>query len=439
MSSRLGYFLMNKASGGRNWSADEVAYRNAHLKRLNPGAMLFLDDDGEGLQTKALLPDCAVVGRKWRADEGDLWKTFTPRQCLDLYKDTPKGIIRNVLNEPLVDVNDFSRFATWCAEVMDLFGNAGIPIALPNWGEGNPALDHFDLLEPLWKAFDKWHDLHSYTTHEYGSHYGLLFNQSTNHDMYPWRIGRFERFTVPYLQEHGHKIPNVIVTEFGCDSAHDGTAFRGWKTCWNETQYFAEIKAAIEAVYNKPYYKGLCMFSWGNTGQPNTESDWITFDVSEAKGLHQSLETLNTAPQPPSAPFDYGALLKAQINLLTPNIDFVYLRPMPSTDNSPLIQVRDGDEVEWSVNGNIIGQYSWHQVNHKPSGKSGFMAKTDKFEVIPITIPIPPILPPETSKKAILDTIAAMENNLIGIIGEAEDMHITLQKLRAQVDGTTTS
>lgn len=314
MNSKVGYQFHSKATYNRNWSADEVAYRDAHVRRLNPGSVLFLDDDGAGLQTKAALPDCAVVGRKWRPDEGELWKKISPQQCFDLYKDTPRGIIRNVMNEPSGELENMPKIAQWCAEVMDLFGNAGIPIVTPNWGEGNPQLDHFDLLEPLWKAFDKWHNLHYYGIHEYGSHLGLLYNTSSKFDMYPWRIGRFERFSVPYLQARNHKVPNVIVTEFGCDSAHDGTSFRGWKTCWNETQYFLEMKAAVEKVYSAPHYKGLCIFSWGNTGQQNTESDWITFDVSDATSLHKSLETLNAgAPTPPEPPQPGSVIDKAAL------------------------------------------------------------------------------------------------------------------------------
>lgn len=302
MTNKLGYGVQNKMTYGRNWSTDEETYHFDHLKRSQPGAMLYLDDDGKALKTKGLLPDCAVVGRLWRSDEGKLFEVMTPQQCFDAYKSTPKGVIRNILNEP-GGYGDLKRIAHWCAQVMDLFGNAGIPIVAPNWGEGNPDVDRLADLEELWVAFDKWHDLHYYGTHEYGSHLGMLYNVAGKFDMTPWRVGRFESFIVPYLQKHGHKVPNVIVTEYGCDSAHDGTSFRGWTTCWDEARYFTELSAPIGRFYNAPHYKGLCIFSWGNTGQKDTQEDWITFDVSGAKGLHKLIETLNIpTPKPVTKP-----------------------------------------------------------------------------------------------------------------------------------------
>lgn len=344
MANKVGYQVHSKMTYGRNWSADEDTNFQAHLDRLNPSAMLFLDDDGKALRTKGKFPDCAVVGRLYRSDipEGELWLKRSPQQVFDDYKNTPKGIIRNILNEPS-GYGDLRGLAVFCAEVMDLFGNAGIPIATPNFGEGNPDVDRLPELEPLWVAFDKWHDLHYYATHEYGTYRGMLFNEAGKWDVFPWRVGRFETFIVPYLQKVGHKIPRVILTEFGIDSAHDGTDKRGWKTAWDETRYAGEITAAIERVYKAPHYVGLCLFSWGNTGQKDTESDWISFDVSEAKTLHARLESMNItappvtppAPQFPAFPsdFDERALTGDFRIMASPALN---VRSLP-TQNSALV------------------------------------------------------------------------------------------------------
>lgn len=306
MKSKIGYNCHNRMTYRRDWSAEEETYHFAHLERLQPGAMVYMDDNGRALRCKALLPDCAVVVRSHRADDGKLHETLTPQKCFDLYKDTPKGLIRYIMNEP-GGYGDLRELAHWLAQVCDLYGNAGIPIAVPGFGEGHPDVDHLDYLEELWSALDKWHELHYYQTHEYGTWRGMLFNAGGTYDVFPWRIGRFETFVLPYLQKHGHKTPKVIVTEFGCDSAHDGTPKRGWTTAWSEAQYFAESMKAIEKIYSAPHYVGLCYFSWGNTGQQFTESDWSTFDLSNAKVFHSLAEdyaakVITPTPEPLPVP-----------------------------------------------------------------------------------------------------------------------------------------
>lgn len=289
--NKIGYHYQNLMTYQRAYSAEEEQALFDHFARIRPGASLFLDNEGRAVRAKQLVPECAVVVRSYRNqnDEGKLFQTLTPQQCFELYKNTPKGLIRNILNEP-DGYGDLKALAHWLAQVMDLFGNAGIPIAVPNFGEGHPDVDRLADLEELWKALDKWHSLHSYSTHEYGSHLGMTFNVGGKFDMFPWRVGRFETFIVPWLLKHGHKIPNVIITEFGCDSAHDGTDKRGWKTCWSEKQYFDEIQGAIAKVYYQPHYAGLCLFSYGNTGRQFTENDWVTFDLSQAADFKKLLE-----------------------------------------------------------------------------------------------------------------------------------------------------
>lgn len=294
--NKLGYHYQNLMTYQRAYSAAEEQHQFDHLKAIQPGAALFLDNDGRAQRAKAVAPNCAVVVRAYRNqnDEGKFFETLTPQQTFDLYKDTPKGLIRNIMNEP-GGYGDLKKIAHWWAETADLFGNAGIPIVGPNWGEGNPDVDRLADLEEMWDSFDKWHDLHYYGIHEYGSHDGMLYNVGGKFDMFPWRVGRFELFTLPYMQKHGHTTPNVIVTEFGCDSAHDSTAYRGWKTCWTEQQYFDQLQATIDKIYGEVHYVGLCLFSYGNTGRQFTESDWVTFDLSQANDFQHLLEAKESA------------------------------------------------------------------------------------------------------------------------------------------------
>lgn len=300
---KVGYQYHNTLTYQRGYSAEEEQHLFDHFAKIQPGAALFLDNEGRAVRAKQLVPGCAVVVRSYRDDvkEGELWKKLSPQQVFNDYKNTPKGLIRNILNEP-DGYGDLKALAHWCSEVMDLFGNAGIPIVLPNFGEGHPDVDRLADLEELWRAFDKWHSLHYHGTHEYGSHLGMLHNTGGQFDMFPWRVGRFETFVMTYLQKNGHKVPGVILTEFGCDSAHDSTNYRGWKTCWVDKQYFGEIQAAIGKVYNQPHYVGLCLFSWGNSGRQFTESDWATFDLAGASEFQALLEAYAGTQAKPVAP-----------------------------------------------------------------------------------------------------------------------------------------
>lgn len=311
-ANKLTYNIQSRMHPQRGYSAEEETYLFDHLKRLNPPAVLFMDNQSRALHTKQMLPGCSVVVRNWRADDGAFHNNTTPQAFFELYKNTPKNLILNVLNEPS-GYGDLKKLAHWCAQIMDLFGHAGIAVILPNFGEGHPDVDRLADLEELWSALDKWHDLHYWGSHEYGTWRGMIFNESGKFDVFPWRIGRFEQFIVPYLKAHGHEIPNVILTEFGCDSAHDGTDKRGWRSIWNEQQYLDQLILAVNKVYNQPHYVGLCLYCYGNTGKDFTESDWRSFDLSDAKGFHALLEAnAHTAPpvvtipppviMPPDAP-----------------------------------------------------------------------------------------------------------------------------------------
>lgn len=346
MAHKVGYQYHNLLTYQRGYSAAEEQHLFDHFARVQPGASLFLDNEGRAIRAHQLVPGCAVVVRSWRDDEGGLYDKLSPEQTFELYKNTPKGIIRNLLNEP-DGYGNLRKIATWCARVMDLFGAAGIPVVVPNFGEGHPDVDRLAELEELWAAFNRWHGLHYYGCHEYGTYRGMLFNEAGKWDVFPWRVGRFETFVVPYLQRAGHQVPNVILTEFGCDSAHDGTDKRGWKTHWTQKQYFDEIQAAVQKIYAKSHYTGLCLFSYGNTGRQFSESDWATFDVAEASEFQQLMEgaappasnpppvvvqpTPAPAPKPIGLPvFPTSFALRARDGLLSSTVPILNIRELPT-------------------------------------------------------------------------------------------------------------
>lgn len=334
---KIGYNIHNRMHPQRQYSAQEKKYLLDHLVKLQPATVLMMDDDDWAREIKRELPNCAVVIRFYDDSDGGFHlpsdgkgRRLSPQQFYDEYaKRTHGGLILNVLNEPNgYDEKDkphstaLRPLASWMAQTMDLFGKAGIPIAGPNFGEGHPNVDHLDRLDELWDAFKIWGDLHYYSIHEYGTWRGMLFNEGGNWDVYPWRVGRFEQFTVPYLAGRGQAVPRVIVTEWGIDSAHDSTGKRGWRDQFSEIEYFGQMIPALEKVYASPHYVGVCTYCYGNTGQDFTPSDWRSFDVSPAYTLHQALESYSMGlrtlvPKPEGATMPIKVVLKSKQPLHT--------------------------------------------------------------------------------------------------------------------------
>ncbi len=299
MVSRIGYNVHSTTGGvQRGWSDKELAYFFDHIQRLKPSTLLFLDQREWALEAHHLLPDCRVVFRRYfnrdNIDEGNMWMNQSAQWHLDNFaRDAEGGLALNIWNEPVPGTDSARTLAEHYAAVMDAFGALQIPIVGPNFGVGFPNENWVNLLEPMWQAFDRWHNLHDYGIHEYGTHRGMIFFEPSHpFNVFPYRVGRQTDFcTVPYLTTRNHIIPNMIFTEWGVDSAFDGTTFRGWRTCWDENQYAQELIAADRKISGgHPYIRGFCIFSYGDTGHLHTSDDWSTFNVIDAFTLHQKLE-----------------------------------------------------------------------------------------------------------------------------------------------------
>lgn len=299
MVSRIGYNVHSTTGGvQRGWSDKELAYFFDHIQRLKPTALLFLDNREWALEAHRLLPDCRVIFRRYYnrdgTDEGNMWMRESAGWHVDRFaRDAEGGLALNIWNEPVPGNDSARRFAEQYASVMDAFGALQIPIVGPNFSVGFPNENWVNQLEPMWQAFDRWHELHDFGIHEYGTHRGMLFFEP-NHpfNVFPYRVGRQTDFcTVPYLTSHQHVIPRMTFTEWGADSAFDGTTFRGWRTCWDENRYAQElIEADRKIAGGHPYIRGYCIFSYGDTGHLHTSEDWSSFNVIDAFTLHQKLE-----------------------------------------------------------------------------------------------------------------------------------------------------
>lgn len=283
--SRIGYHVHNLMTYGRPWSAEEKTHFIQHVERLQPTTLLFLGDPGFARDIKRRLPNCAVVYRHYRPDDAGLVKTMTPQQAYDEFAPyAAGGLILNILNEPSGYVpQDNPRWlfqlADWCADVMRLFDRDAIPIVVPNWGTGHPDDARFNELETLWQAFAEM-PRHYYGLHEYWSWRGIELGNG--------RVGRY-LWWVDYMQHRGHPLPRVIVTEWGIDSALDGTPQRGYKDSRTGKLYAQESIEAIK-VYILEVVVGTNTFAYGNTGRQYFADDWTTFDMSADKDYQETLE-----------------------------------------------------------------------------------------------------------------------------------------------------
>lgn len=295
MNSLHGYNAHDKTTGGREWSAEEQAVFWRHFETIRPTTSLFLNRRDRALEAKRRVPECKVVFRQYIEEdnktvtEGNLWDKRSIQWHVNKFAPMGgDGLILNMWNEPHPPLEMLEPFARKYADLMDTFGALNIPIVGPNFGEGEPNETEtiLERLEPLWDAFDRWHDVHPYGAHEYGSHYGMLFEQPGNpYSVVPWRIGRYVELIVPWLENHGHKIPRVIFTEYGSDDAHDGQQNkRGYRNYWGGRQYAQGVIPSI-VRFKRYFVIGYCLYSEGDT------NNWPDFNVMGDTDYHSEIET----------------------------------------------------------------------------------------------------------------------------------------------------
>lgn len=348
MAIKIGLNLHPALQGGngkpRAYSAAEKSKRDGIIDRLQSTGNLFMDDPDTARACKKRHPGMIVVHRKYASDDGQFYKQH-PQAFYDAYARYGEGgLVVQALNEPTGygsqgSPEDLEKIAEWCARVMDLFGHAGYALALPNFGEGHPHEVRLGELAALWEGLKKWKDLHFYASHEYGTWRGMTYDDPENKaDVYPWRVGRF-KFIADYCEKNHGFIPNMLITEWGIDSAHDGQPFRGWRTTGRTgKQYAQELIAALKKAYHFAYIKALMTYSMGNTGERHTESDWWSFDVWNADDFFDELEVeSNAAPAPepppiyPPLPFGSDPRFKKWVN---ESGDNYRIRPYPSLQHA---------------------------------------------------------------------------------------------------------
>ncbi len=296
MTSLLGYWAHNKTDAGsgqlRGWSDKEIAAFFDHFVRIGSTAMLFHEVREWAVEAHKRLPTCHVSYRhyldpkRYGVSEGDIWQKWTTQQHLDFFgPDHRPGLNLNMWNEPNPGLDELEPFARKAADIMDVFGKAGIPLDMVGWGvylpnEGDETIQR---LEPLWDAFDHWYDLHSYNGHEYGTHRGLLYS-GTDYNVFPTRIGRAVELIHPQVVARNHKGFRLFHGEYGGDQGFDGQGnLRGYHNYWGGQRYGQEVVGAIQKT-KRPNVIGYCVYGIGNSGE------FPDFDALNDKDFRDEVE-----------------------------------------------------------------------------------------------------------------------------------------------------
>lgn len=364
----IGYHIHQTKRGPRAYSSQEQTLLWTHLEAIQPSALLFLNNIDWARRAKRLLPNCTVIHRTHYQREGGLWEFLSPQQFYDRHaSEGAEGVVVNVLNEPsgYQIIANHQAIAAWCAQVMMLFGRAGIPVVTPNFGVGHPAENAYSDFDELWQAFNDW-PLHFVGLHEYWSYKGIQAGNG--------RVGRYLQL-VNHLNAKGWRIPQIIFTEWGLDDLLDGSGLRGWRDSRQELVYAHECREAARQHYEQPYIRGVCLYCWGNSGLPGTAEDWTSHDVSEAYELHHKFEEAIVVTPTAPAPGRYK---------IYPPVAAMNVRALPGTNQADIGDVTSGEEVEvLAGEAQPAGLYLWVQV--QTSTVRGWVALLPNLRFEPIT------------------------------------------------------
>lgn len=307
------YTQSNKQT--RAYSASEKTDLDAFLLQAQPSTITVLNDFGWALRFSSMLPNTKVSFRKQHDRDGDYWRLknpdgtpYTPQQHFDGTKEHHSKQIRlHLSNEPLgkteivdgkPDYANITAMVKWHVECMDLFGAAGVPLIVLNWGVGLPDMNWFKaeslewkLIEPLFKAFKRW-PIHTLGMHVYWRKDGFLADDFVDRP----------RDLHDALLALGYDV-QMQITEYGSD------AIKGYPGPWmdaygnteaGQKEYARLLVKGQREKLNLPYIDGADIYSWA--GYPK----WPRYDISKAPHIHNAVIASNLNPPvillPPTPP-----------------------------------------------------------------------------------------------------------------------------------------
>lgn len=414
----------------------------SHIRRLQPRSLLFYNSELDfARQVKAEFPDMVVIYRHW--PDAEIHKNISPAKWIELHEaEAAGGLYLYTENESGLD----QSVIDWHMQVMDLAIVKGLHLVLLNPATGTWDTQDYARLAPLFRKAGEHRDLfiiglHSYAggiiTSGIGGGYpgnaGIASNPndapgSKGKSLIPrsswpmrnaliqdrttlFHLGR-HMWLLQYCNDNHIPMPRFALTETGFDYLGDIGAWlntlshtgygsvNGWhslKEQWHywwggypDEDYVIQFKYAVENLLSGLEF--ALLYCYGDDGH------WGNYNVANSD-IPSLLESTNVPVASP-APFDYGDMNKAQIQLINARINTLNLRANPSTDSAVLRQVLDGDFVLYSQNGLKSGDFTWFKV--VSAGITGFLAKTPNYDVVRVITPDTPQEPPETATKAVV-------------------------------------
>lgn len=287
----------------RAYSAEEKQQLDTFLLQAQPSTITVLNDFDWALRFANMLPNTAVSFRKQHDHDGGYWRLknqdgtpYSPRQHFEGTKEHHNPRIRlHLTNEPTgktlyhddgtPDYANIKAMIDWHVGCMDLFGAAGIPLLVINWGVGLPDLKWFQpntpewpLVRPLFEAFKRW-PIHWLGIHVYWRKNGFLIDDYVNRP----------RDLNAALVALGYTV-QMQVSEYGGDAidGHPGA----WMDAYGNTEegqkeYARLVVKGQRENLNLPFIRGIDLYSWACYPR------WTKYDVSKAQHIQDAIINSN--------------------------------------------------------------------------------------------------------------------------------------------------
>lgn len=235
----------------------DVSYFLDVIRKLKPSTTLIMNNIGLANQVYDVTNgETITIFRKWFADDGDFWRTKTPKETASLLiqtggGDATKHIYKQIMNEPAAKGSDWKKLSDWVSDTVKYMTDAGHKVVAPNLAVGtyeksDVANGYFDsMLVTLGERSDvALMGLHEYTAFllPFGLGYWDRWNLRDRNFVQPqgWpKASELEDYRSQYIEHFYHlmrstwfnvrrkdigaKQHKIVLTEFGWDRMVDLT------------------------------------------------------------------------------------------------------------------------------------------------------------------------------------------------------------------------
>lgn len=404
-----------------------------YWKALHPKAMVAtinnINDASRIREMRDALPGTLIVARlivtvkengrdkeidgafHTQPDNGDEW-LVSPENLLNLIAPMAfENVILYVMNEPSGEVDPalFDRLVKWVIEIIRLADERGWSLCLLNWGVGHPLLANNDSeldarLDPVLLAIANAKMKHYWGMHLYAPRDTLKRLEALE--------GSCKRLKITP--------PATIVTEFGFDTANDGTTQDGYHSRGITGTAFGRwkadtIKNKLRRFFEDGWLVALIDFAWG--GLPR----WINFDTQRDAAYQITINeaykggelTVNTKLKTGSYPKYYPNITPSNLDFpllykvaLPKGIEFRNIRALPEEASDSVGKIYDGNLIRmWDApreKDNLMRNWRYCEIVEGMDATHKGWLYIDGISLIPAlpttvsmpeAAPLPPITP----------------------------------------------